>query len=376
MASVEPGHLMPGARPGDASGTEASARLLLALTALYGQRSNYGAEEQRQFTALALGLIDRAGAAACAKAAARLRDHPDVPAVVIERLGAALAVAGPDVVHGILDADDVEADDARERPAPGDRADAGGAADGAAAGAPQSAERPGPPAAGGCPGGPGAAGEGTGRRPLTAEFGSAFLAAAPAGRRAMLAAVAAARGAAVAPPHDSVQVRIDVSPWRGRTGAFARDFARLIEAPQPLAERILNDPSGEPLVIAARAVGMALAVLQRVLVLASPAPHPVARVWDLSELYHAVDVGTARELLAAWRAAARQDGEAAADGLAKRPADETGRAAGSEAVAPGAPVPVSDLRARLRALSARIDGTAVMSRSGPGNAGRHDPQSR
>jgi hypothetical protein len=147
---------------------------------------------------------------------------------------------------------------------------------------------------------------------------------------------------------------INITPWRGRTGAFARDFERLIDAPKSLSERILDDPSGEPLVIAARATGMPLAVLQRILVLISPAVHhSVQRVYELTELYHAVAGGTARDLLAVWRTAASM-------------------ATGGET----APATVTNMGARFRALSARIESKAITSRPGPESVGRRDPPSR
>jgi hypothetical protein len=129
-------------------------------------------------------------------------------------------------------------------------------------------------------------------------------------------------------------VRIDTAPWQGRTGAFARDLARLIDSPKSLCDRILNDPSGEPLVVAARATGMPVAVLQRILLLVCPAAnHSVQRVYELTELYHGLDGGTAHALLAAWRDAAKPDGDAT----------------------PPPGTPVTNLRARLGALNARIE---------------------
>ena len=398
MAPVEPGNGMS-SRSGDPSGAGASARLLLALTALYVQRSNHGAEEQQQFTVLALGLIERAGPAACAAAAVRLRGHPDAPAAVIERL----AQAGRPATAG--DAEDGGPDDG----GPEDRGPEDGEARASAARLEAAAARP------GCETGPqeGCRDGGAGRERVTPEFGEAFFAASPAARRAMLSAVGAG-GIAAAPTEEGGHFhgRIDVSPWRGRTGAFARDFERLIDAPASLSERILNDPSGEPLVVAARAAGLPLGLLQRILVLVSPAMHPVERVWDLSELYHAIDAGTARSLLAVWRTAAEpaagqaadpqpigQPADEAASGTASETASETASAAASGSAgdpADGAGGPrtsdraadevtgregemlaATNLRARLRALNARIDARKVVTaRPGPGNAGRRDPLSR
>jgi hypothetical protein len=325
---------------GDQPGADVTARLLLALTGLYVQRSNHTAEDQQQFTELALRLIDKAGPATRAAVAARLRHHPDAPAAVIERLdGARLSHDGPDGAPS-HSAQDQRAD----RPARQGPPEAGsnsevapyvGLAALALAARELAAREPGarqpadgqstPPVSA-----PAA------RRPalLTPEYGEAFFAAAPPERRRMLSEIAATDAAGAAPENGRrFHVRIDTAPWHGRTGAFARDFARLIDAPASLCERILNDPSGEPLVVAARATGMPAAMLQRMLLLVCPATnHSVQRVYDLTELYHVLDPRTAHALLAAWRNAATPDGEA-------RPLA----------------APVTNLRARLAALNARIE---------------------
>ena len=66
---------------------EMAARLLLALTALYVQRPTHTAEEQQQYSELALGLVDKVEAATHRAVADMLRRHPDAPAEVAARLG-------------------------------------------------------------------------------------------------------------------------------------------------------------------------------------------------------------------------------------------------------------------------------------------------
>jgi len=267
---------------GDQPGADVTARLLLALTALYVQRSNHTAEEQQQYTELTLRLIDKAGPVTRAAIAARLQHHPDAPPAVIARLAQV----------------DSESESESSTPPPAVRA----------------VRQP---------------------APLTPEFGEAFFAAAPSGRRRMLSEIAATDAGEAAPGNGRrFHVRIDTAPWQGRTGGFAREFARLIDAPKSVCDRILSDPSGEPLVVAARATGMPVAVLQRILLLACPATnHSVQRVYELTELYHGLDEGTAHALLAAWRDAATLGGDAA----------------------PTPSAPVTNLRARLGALNARIE---------------------
>jgi hypothetical protein len=189
---------------------------------------------------------------------------------------------------------------------------------------------------------------------LTPEFGEAFFAASPPERLRMLSLIADASAIETASENGGrFDMPIDIAAWRGCAGAFVRDFEQLIDAPTSLCERILNDPSGEPMVIAARAAGMPVSILQRVLLLVSRATnHAVERVYELTELYHGLDVRTARDLLGAWRSAARPD---------------------DEQTAPG---PVTNLRARFGALNARIQGQTVISRPGRGSGAPRGLQSR
>jgi len=71
----------------DRPGAEMTARLLLALTALYIQRPTHTGEEQQQYIELALRLTDKVEAATRTAVARILHRHPNAPAEVVERLG-------------------------------------------------------------------------------------------------------------------------------------------------------------------------------------------------------------------------------------------------------------------------------------------------
>jgi hypothetical protein len=381
------------ATDGDQPGADVTSRLLLALTALYVQRSNHTAEEQQQYTELALGLIDKAGPATRAGIAARLRGHPDVPEAVMDRLYSADSMETDSIQVDFVDADfadgefledggDADAEGPSSQnvhtpagpPAGGDPLPAIAALAapdeepaGAHAVAPQEAPMeltgsalPEPTLTSAATGldAPGSDAPAL----LTAEFGEAFFAAASAERVRMLEEIARAGAVEAAPGNGRrFHVRIDNAPWHGRTGAFLRDFARLLDSPESLCERILNDPSGEPMVVAARASGMPLAMLQRILLLVSPqAYHSVQRVYELTELYNGLDRGTARALLAAWRTTV---GDGGVSGDAPDTPSDTETAP-------------ANLRARFSALNDRLQKQAVTSRPAPGNAGRRDPPSR
>jgi hypothetical protein len=323
-----------------------TARLLFALTSLYVQRPVHTAEEQQQYVALALRLVDKVGTATRAAVAARLGRHPDAPAEVIERLGGRPG--------GQLDSLHCPADDGPDGAPPQVAADRHAAGDPSheSDSQPESSQRP---AGGESEPAPASSGDAHSSadttearpEPLTLEDGEAFFAAAPQERRRMLS-LFAARGNRPAAPESSrrFHVRVDTGAWRSRGDAFARDFERLIEAPGSLCERILNDSSGEPMVIAARATGMPVAMLQRILLLAGGATnHSVQRVHELTELYHDLDGRTARDLLAAWR---------------DRAAGQPPQTALTVTTHPQ----VANLRARFRALNARLEMQAVRSRGG------------
>jgi hypothetical protein len=308
----------------------ATARLLFALTSLYVQRPVHTTEEQQQYVELALRLVGKVGPATRAAVAARLGRHPDAPAEVIEQLGGIPCAGddGPDGVPSHVATDQIATDrqvagdpppESSQRLCDGECEPASGLS-GAAPAAPQP-------------------------EPLTPETGEAFFAAAPEERRRLLSLLAARGGAtATSESRRRFHVRVDTAAWRGRTDAFSRDFERLIGAPKSLCERILNDPSGEPMVVAAKATGMPVAMLQRILLLLSPATnHSVQHVHELTELYHDLDGRTARDLLAAWRE--RADGRPSQTALTVVTHPQ-----------------VTNLRARFRALNTRLEE----------QAGRHD----
>ncbi len=199
-------------------------------------------------------------------------------------------------------------------------------------------------------------------------FGEAFFAASPAERRRLLSLIKSNDGSdPQAAPKQSERVfaSLDIAALHGRIGEFTREFERLIDIPKSLCERILNDPSGEPMVVAAKATSMPIAILQRILLLVNPAvSHSVQRVYDLTELYHGLDRGAARDLLAQWRAQAKPND----------PVPEPGPAAAERKTGALRDTSVASLRSRFGALTERLQ--AVNARSGRGSAARRGLLSR
>jgi hypothetical protein len=312
----------------DRPGNDIKARLLLALTALYVERATHTEEEKRQYAELAKRLIDVVDETTRAAVAGILRDHPTAPIEISARLwdDAPPAGAKPATVRDAR----IAANRAVSDPEPAiPRHEA----------------------------------------LAPAEWGEAFFTATAAERRNLLALIARkCEGQPPAPAQDMAQAdyeRLDAAALQGRIGQFIREFERLLELPRGLCERIVNDSSGEPMVVAAMAVHIPIAVLQRILLLVNPAVgRSVERVFDLTNLSYDLDRGAAIRLMSLWRDRARL-GEATAP-----------PAAASPSAAAEHDRPPAGLRARFGALSERIGERGVISLSDRESAVRRDLRSR
>jgi len=98
--------------------------------------------------------------------------------------------------------------------------------------------------------------------------------------------------------------RLENAALQRNPGEFARMLERALGIGRALAERIARDPSGEPIVVAARALGMTAAVLQRILLFLNPViGQSVERVYDLARLYDELAPAAAERMLTIWRQA-------------------------------------------------------------------------
>jgi hypothetical protein len=99
--------------------------------------------------------------------------------------------------------------------------------------------------------------------------------------------------------------RLENAALRRNPGEFSRMLERALGISRGLAERIARDPSGEPVVVAARALGMTAAVLHRILLFLNPAiGQSVERVYDLARLYDELTPAAGERMIAIWRQAA------------------------------------------------------------------------
>ena len=90
--------------------------------------------------------------------------------------------------------------------------------------------------------------------------------------------------------------------------AFAQDLARALQIPREQARRIVRDDLGEPVVVAAKALGMPREMLYRVLMFVNPTVgHSVERVHALAALNDEMAQAAAEGMVAIWQALGLRD---------------------------------------------------------------------
>ena len=227
-------------------GVDIRPTLLRVLTDLYVQKPAHSTAEETQYVELALGLIEAVDAPTRATVAARLSAYPAAPRAVLSKLAGAFPNTAP------------QAPIRREaQPKP--------------------------------------------RNDLVEEF----FAANSEERRLILANFDSATDTAV---HDPLPAsaetirRLENAALQHNHGEFSRILERTLRIDRELSERIARDPSGEPIVVAARALGMSAAVLQRTLLFLNPViGQSVERVYDLARLFDDLTPAAAERMLALWR---------------------------------------------------------------------------
>ena len=227
-------------------GVDIRPTLLRVATDLYVQKPTHSAAEETQYVELALGLIEAVDAQTRAVVAARLSAYPAAPVAILAMLSGALSQTG--------------------------------------------AQAPAPPKAPPKP-----------RNDLV----ELFFAADSEERRLILTNLDATTDMPAhrpAPASNEVIRRLENAALQRNPSEFSRMLERALGIGRELAERIARDPSGEPIVVAAKALGMNGAVLQRVLLFLNPAVgQSVERVYDLARLFDDLTPVAAERMLAIWR---------------------------------------------------------------------------
>lgn len=226
-------------------GVEIRPTLLRVVTDLYVEKPNHSVEEETQFVELALGLIEAADAQTRAVVSAALAGYPGAPAAVLKKI-AGVATTGAEV---------------RIEP---------------------------------------------GQNDLT----SLFFSAPPDERRLILVNldVAASKPARrVMSVASELIRRLESAALKRNPGEFSRVLERALGVDRDLAEKVAGDEHGEPIVVAAKAVGMKLDVLQRILLFLNPVIGQSAqRIYKLTHLFEELSAESAEYMLTIWRTTARR----------------------------------------------------------------------
>ena len=239
-------------------GVDIKPTLLRVMTDLYVQKPVHSVEEERHYTELAVRLIDQVDAATRTIVAGRLANYPAAPHAIMEHLARGRSQRG----------------ETGPKAAPRPHADA-------------------PPA--------------TGRAATLAELSELFLTADGQERRMILLHLDYA-DLPPAPPlapqiaQDAIR-RLEMAALSHNGEGFAQEIERALRIERSLARRLIDDQSGEPILVLALALGMPADVLQRILLCLNPAiSHSVLRVYELSRLYEQMEPQSASRLLAIWQA--------------------------------------------------------------------------
>jgi hypothetical protein len=254
-------------------GVDIRPTLLRVLTDLYVQTSAHSADEERQFVELTSRLIDQVDDATRAAVRARLAIYPGTPAEVLKRLG--LQRSRPD--WRVPVAQEISA----------------------APSAP-------PPV-----------------KPLTeaqlrmasnlsmqpkdaAEINDMFFRANASERALILhnlmeTPLKASARIPAARAKRAIEI-LEMAAFAADVENFTLELGETLILPARVAAQVVNDPGGEPLACAMRAVDMPSAVFQRVLLFLNPEfGSSVNYVYRLSRLYDRLSERSALIMLAAWR---------------------------------------------------------------------------
>jgi len=238
-------------------GVDIRPTLLRVLTDLYVQKPTHSADEETQYVELALGLIEAADAPTRAAVLASLSAYPAAPVAILRKLA-------------------------------GTASDRGG-------------EDP------------------SRTKTETHDLVELFFAAGAEERRLILINLDVAVGTVArrpSPATGEVIRRLEAAALRRNTGEFSRMLERALVISRALAERIAGDHSGEPIVVAAKALGMKAAVLQRILLFLNPAiGQSVERVYDLARLFDELVPAAAERMVTIWRTAGERSRPVHAPGL-------------------------------------------------------------
>src|SRR4051812_47020911 len=250
-------------------GIDIRPTLLRVITDLYLQKPDHSAQESQRYERLALKLIEHVDAKTKATIAQKIAGYPNAPASVRQRLlKEYIKIKTPEEQAQVTLARAAQpAKPAEHKPAAAGKA----AAD---------------------------------------ELSELFFTANAEERRLILLNLPYAPITPAAPLEPAaakaVSQRLEAAALNHRIEAFARELEQALSISRELAHRMVTDPSGEPIVVAASALQMSAAVLQRILLCINPViSQSVQVVYDLALLHEELKAASALRMIAIWQAVHR-----------------------------------------------------------------------
>jgi hypothetical protein len=245
------------------------------ITDLYVRKPTHSEKEETEYTRMALRLIDHVDAKTRAMIAGKIESYPNAPAAVRQRLLKDHIVCNAPEQPAKETANNKTAKEASKE-----------------------TSKP-------------ASGPTSKSKAKALELSELFFACNAEERRLILlnlsyAPIAPADPIDPAAAQSAIQ-NLEASALAHQTQRFAGDLGRVLSISRTQALRLINDPGGEPIVVAAAALQMPAAVLQRILLCLNPAiSRSVQRVYDLSLLHEELKAASALRLVALWQAADRE----------------------------------------------------------------------
>ncbi len=270
-----------------------SPTLLRVLTDLYVSKPRHSHDEERQFTALALRLLDEVDVSTRHGVAQRLSSYAQTPAEVVRRLAHdVIAVAEPILRHSYA-LSRAELLEIAQRVS---AAHVAVVTDSQSAAPPTEPRKVTPSSA-----------LFAGKTAAASELNALFFNAEAADRRLILlnlefAPLKPADPVAPALAGETVR-RLETAALTRSFEEFTRSLMRALAIWHEQARQIIDDASGEAIVVAAKAIAMPTDALQRILLCLNPAiSQSVQRIYDLTELYEELKPEAALRMVAIWQA--------------------------------------------------------------------------
>ena len=224
-------------------GVDIRPTLLRVLTDLYVQKPVHSADEEIQYVELALGLVDTVDADTRAIVATRLAAYRGAPEAVLRRLETYASSGISDEIQ--------------------------------------------PPSS------------------STVDPVELFFDATPEERRLILTSLDAVADPGTVRPMtagDDMIFLLEGAALAQNADEFGRLLERALGVGPQLAGQIIHDSSGEPIIVAAKALGIKSAVLQRILLFLNPAiGRSIERVHRLADLYDEISSAAAAYMISLWR---------------------------------------------------------------------------